>query len=260
MIQYNSSGTQQWAQFYNGAGTGDDDLNDMKVDAAGNTYVTGSSDLDSTITDNLNYATIKYSTTGNKDWIKTYNGAANGDDAAFGISLNTNGEIYVTGQSDEGSVNIKKNDATTVIYSSTGTEINHVSFDGPINGTDAGEATYFYNGSVYLCGYGTYTATDQKDFLTIKYDLTVGINETESDLQLNVYPNPARDWFIVHSSQFTENSNAELTVSDITGRKILTTKPISTDCLLPTANWLPGIYFLRVQYGNRFTETKIVVQ
>ena len=31
VIQYNSSGTQQWAQLYNGVGTGDDDLNDLRL-------------------------------------------------------------------------------------------------------------------------------------------------------------------------------------------------------------------------------------
>jgi uncharacterized delta-60 repeat protein len=59
-IRYNSSGTLQWQQRYNGPGNGEDGATSIGLDPDGNVYVTGGSDGGSTSWD---YATIKYSQT-----------------------------------------------------------------------------------------------------------------------------------------------------------------------------------------------------
>lgn len=260
VVKYNSSGMQQWAQTYNGAGTGDDDLKDMGLDGLGNIFVTGQSDIDSSSSDNLDYATIKFSASGNCDWVANYNGGMDDDDISNSIALLSNGDICVTGQSAESFSGVTNKNATSIIYSSSGAALDFATYDGMISGTDEGEAILYHNGSIFVSGYGTYTTAGQKDLLTIKYALTVGIRESQNDLSLLVYPNPSNSGFTVCSSLFTEESSAKLTLTDATGREITSARPTTSNYKLQTSNLNSGVYFLRIQSGSHFSETKIVVQ
>ncbi len=256
VIQYNSSGTQQWAQLYNGVGTGDDDLNDLAVDATGNVYVAGSSDLDSTATDNLDYVTIKYNSAGAKQWAVNYNGVANGDDAAHALAIDATGKVYVTGQANEGSISLKNNNAVTIEYDANGNAVDSVSFNGASDFTDAGDAVLLDNGSVYVSGYGTYSATNQKDFLTIKYDLGLAVNEVGKDASLVIYPNPCSSNSIIHISNTGE---ATLTIYNSMG-EMMNSNNISSSSTISTLNWSAGMYFIHLQYGNSSAVAKLVIQ
>ena len=59
-IKYNSQGTQQWLQRYNGPGNSIDDARNVAIDTSGNVYVSGTS---IGIASARDYATIKYSQT-----------------------------------------------------------------------------------------------------------------------------------------------------------------------------------------------------
>jgi len=125
-LKYNSSGTQQWKARYNGPASGNDTANAAVVDGSGNVYVTGSS-LGSG--SGLDYATIKYNSSGTQQWVARYNGTGNGDDTAVGISVNTmSGNVYVTGTSLGSGTS---SDYATVKYNSSGTQQWATRFDGP---------------------------------------------------------------------------------------------------------------------------------
>src|SRR5215216_5472703 len=74
--------SQEWVARYNGSLNGSDRATAMAVDAAGNVYVTGSSQVGEA---NSDYATIKYDANGNQLWVSTYNGTGNGGDGANAI-------------------------------------------------------------------------------------------------------------------------------------------------------------------------------
>jgi hypothetical protein len=93
---YNSSGQQQWAVRYNGPNNTSDDASSVTADAAGSVYVTGASNSGGT---NLDYLTIKYSSSGSLLWEQRYNGQGNGVDAALSICLDNSGNVSVTGNS-----------------------------------------------------------------------------------------------------------------------------------------------------------------
>lgn len=104
-VSYAPDGQQQWAMRYNGPGNGYDAPRDMAVDAAGNAYVTGTSMGAGTGAD---YATLKYSRTGQLLWAARYDGVSSGDYAnANAIALDPAGNAYVTGVATDAMVTIK---------------------------------------------------------------------------------------------------------------------------------------------------------
>jgi len=99
-IKYNSSGVEQWVARYNCTGNGGDAAYAIALDSSGNVYVTGLSDGSGTYPFNYGYATIKYNSSGVQQWVARYNGPGNGDDYARAITVDSSGNVYVTGLSD----------------------------------------------------------------------------------------------------------------------------------------------------------------
>lgn len=254
-IQYNSTGVQQWLQLYNGGATGDDDLSDMVVDGSGNVYVAGGSDLDSTATDNVDYVTIKYNSAGIKQWSTNYNGAADKSDIAYAVAVDAAGKVYVTGQADEGSPQSGNNDIVTIIYNADGSQAQVLPYAGAASGTDAGSVVLLDNATLYVAGYATYSATAQKDMVTIKYAAPDGI-ETAKVNALNVYPNPCA---VGNSLVVPGDGNAILTVYNYTGARVLEQAVVNTGVI--NISHLPaGIYMAERQSNNQRAIAKFVVQ
>jgi hypothetical protein len=113
-VAYSSAGVPLWAQHYNGpANSGG--ATAIAVDRGGNVFVTGLSH-ESDISNDNDYGTVAYSGAGAPLWTRRYNGSGNGDDGAFGIAVDNNGNVFVTGYSDAGSTNY---DYVTIKYSSS---------------------------------------------------------------------------------------------------------------------------------------------
>jgi len=85
-----------WVRRYNGPGNSEDHAYALSVDSSGNVYVTGWSPGSGT---GLDYATIKYSPSGDTLWVKRYNGPGNGSDYAYALAVDGSGNVYVTGWS-----------------------------------------------------------------------------------------------------------------------------------------------------------------
>ncbi len=95
-IKYNSSGAQQWAStFNNNAENGDDEGADIERRSNGEIITSGYSFNGA----NKDYNTIKYNSSGELQWIKSFNGSSNGDDLALDLALDAAGDIIVCGQS-----------------------------------------------------------------------------------------------------------------------------------------------------------------
>ena len=112
-IKYNTLGFKQWARGYGAISGGKDIANAIALDQNGNAFVTGTSDGTGTGT---NITTIKYSSVGVQQWIKTYDGNSSGNDFGNDIGIDKAGNIYVCGgegAADPRAVLIKYlNDAT----------------------------------------------------------------------------------------------------------------------------------------------------
>jgi len=161
-IKYNSSGQQQWAVRYNGLGNRDDYGLAIAVDNSGNAYVTGTSFGSGT---DYDYATIKYNSAGQEQWVARYDGPGGSSDYARAITVDSSGSVYVTGESSGTGF-----DYATIKYDSAGQAQWVARYNGPGNLDDQAYAVAVDNaGNVYVTGESPGSGTGY-DYATIKYD------------------------------------------------------------------------------------------
>lgn len=167
-IKYSAAFAQVWASQYDGPDSNYDEARSIAVDAAGNVYVTGTSQT--LVLTNYNYSTVKYNSSGVQQWAKNYNGTGDDVDRANIVKLDAAGNVYVTGKSVGAGADAE--DAFTIKYDNAGTTKWTARYNGPSADYDEGkDLAVDATGNVYITGY-TYTAGANNDYMTIKYDST----------------------------------------------------------------------------------------
>src|SRR3989339_834515 len=163
-MKCDSSGKIKWIRTYNGPANEADQANDIEIDSEGNVYVSGSS-----LGSNTSYdiATIKYNNLGQLQWVKRYNGSADGNDLAQGLEIDLSGNVFVVGTSDStGSLY----DYVTIKYNSSGVEQWSARWDDPASSYDyANDIAVDGDGNVYVTGISQGMGTDN-DYTTVKYN------------------------------------------------------------------------------------------
>ena len=112
-IKYNSHGVVEWVTSYECRSEEWSGAWNIALDTSGNVYVTGNSYAFDTCDD---YATVKYSPTGVQQWVQRYNGPCGRTDRAVAISVDRNGNVYVTGFSSGTDISFPNFDYATVKY------------------------------------------------------------------------------------------------------------------------------------------------
>ncbi len=163
-IKINPKGEQMWVSRYNGPGNDNDIPVALLVDKDGNVYVTGSSKGTESQVD---FATIKYNSDGDKVWVARYNGPGNIVDYPTAMAMDGMGNIIVGGYSDYFETH---EDFVVVKYSPNGTQLWMQTYNGPGNGLDKVKAigvdsrdNIFVTGSSMGLG-------SNLDYATLKYD------------------------------------------------------------------------------------------
>jgi len=165
-VKYDASGAEQWENRYNNAPVnGDDRAYALAVDGAGNVYVTGRSEGSGTGGD---YATVKYDTNGNKQWVARYDGPASSGESATALAVDGAGNVYVTGICDF--LNSTTGDYCTIKYNAAGAQQWVRRYNGPANDYDSASALAVDGaGNVYVTGESTGSGT-ARDYATVKYN------------------------------------------------------------------------------------------
>jgi len=140
----------------------------IATDTAGNVYVTGGSDGE-VVDTNYDYATIKYDPAGNEQWTRRYATPGKRFEHAFGVAVDSSGNVYVTGWSGNSLPSI--DDYLTVKYDAAGAEQWARRYNGPASYPydDAFALALDRFGNVFVTGKSA--GTDNSfDYVTVKYD------------------------------------------------------------------------------------------
>lgn len=159
-IKYNSAGIEQWVRIYNGLSNLNDNGVGIKVDNAGNVYITGNIVSSTSLTDII---TIKYDINGVQQWMKVYNGYHN--DVVHAITIDNSGNIYITGESYTSATSY---DYITIKYDPAGNQ----QWFSKYNGGAADIATSIVvdnSNNVFVTGY-SYDPVTLYDYVTVKYN------------------------------------------------------------------------------------------
>ncbi len=174
-VKYSPAGDQIWAQRYDGSFQRGDAGNAVRVDGAGNVYVTGYTTVHNGAYSDKDYITIKYSSAGEQQWMEFYNNAPiNRDDEAIGIGFDASYNIYITGTSFEGNDPLGEDDYLTIKYNPSGIQQWTARYNGPLNERDIATGLVVDGaGNSSVTGYSNGGALE---FATIKYNAN-GVQE-----------------------------------------------------------------------------------
>lgn len=161
-VKYSSFGQEVWVARYNGPVNGTDEALSLDVDGSGNVFVTGQS-LSQT---GLDFATVKYSVSGQQLWASRYNSPENSTDFATVVRVDGSGNVFVTGSSKDHDTEM---DYATLRYNALGQEMWLARLNGNGNADDVPSAMELDAlGNIYVTGSGSGSGTSN-DYLTVKY-------------------------------------------------------------------------------------------
>jgi hypothetical protein len=165
-IKYSNSGVPLWTNRYRGGGSTYGGASSVGLDAVGNVFLTGASTGSGTYGD---FLTLKYSNAGVPLWTNRY--VSSYDDAASSLTLDPNGNVFVTGYFTDGST--LTFNVATVAYSNDGTWLWTDTYNGPANDDDSGNAIATdRSGNVFVTGYSRAT-NGYADIVLLKYSTTL---------------------------------------------------------------------------------------
>jgi putative pyrroloquinoline-quinone binding quinoprotein/beta-propeller repeat-containing protein len=144
--------TEKWNGSYDGPAHAGDTMGAIAVDGFGNVFATGTIAEYSSGYLYGNWATLKYSPSGTRRWVVTYDGPSKNRDNPNDIALDDRGNSYVTGYSlDSG--------CRTAKYDADGSQLWATSYPG-----ECTSIAYDEDGHLYVAG-----RSQQQDLLLIKY-------------------------------------------------------------------------------------------
>ncbi|MBK7254404.1 MAG: SBBP repeat-containing protein [Ignavibacteria bacterium] len=156
--------TQEWVATYPGTGTGYNFPKKSAIDKDGNFIVAGNSDS----THGYDYIVLKYSPSGNLIWKQRYNGTGNSYDYLIGMVLDDSGNVYVTGESDDGAA-LGGINWVTIKYNTNGQMKWKRSLNWIGNKTDEPFGMSIdKERNIYVVGFGI-TSSVYRQMVTIKY-------------------------------------------------------------------------------------------
>ncbi|MCI0448231.1 MAG: SBBP repeat-containing protein [Chlorobi bacterium] len=257
LVKYNSEGILQWVKYVNGGGNSEDKAWGIVVDQSDNVYITGY------VTEanyNIDCYTAKYSSDGALLWSRTYNGNGNNSDKSWGIVVDTDGSVYITGESKSSNINY-----LTVKYDYAGNQIWASTYNGSGNGTDIASAIGIITNpdntkSVVVTGkswgYWNY------DFATVRYNSITGEQTQANRYSMNGITNDvAKDLAVSENNNVYITGYSQLLVESSTEQSYVSTMMLNWGAgseLITNNNNTPQKFELGQNYPNPFNPSTTI--
>lgn len=265
--KYDSAGNSLWRKFYDAGNPVPpyytfDTPNDLLLTQQNDLFIAGSSQ--NTLNGRMDYISLRYNFDGALQWVSRYdNGIYNSNDDAIALTTDRQGNIYVTGQSDSGTLIY---DCVTIKYDANGIQqwkkkfgVNFFNETGQFIRTDS-------TGSIYVAGYAQGSGSD---IFIVKYSPLIGINQVSSEipthyrLQQN-YPNPFNPSTQIKFN-LPQNTFVTIKVFNALGQVVAVLlnneykDAGSYSAMFDGTNFASGIYFYSIEAGTYKDIKKMVL-
>lgn len=167
-VKYNPDGSEAWVKTYSASGMNEDYIVAIDVDNAGNVYSGGCSVGAASGQD---LVVIKYSPSGNEEWVRRQNGNGNGGDALVSLKISSDGSIVAAGYVYNGPE--QSYNTYTIKYDENGNIVWQQEYNGLSSKIDFATAmTTDNNNNIYVTGLTTHIINSRPDsnYATLKYD------------------------------------------------------------------------------------------
>lgn len=211
--------------------------------------------------------TLKYDSTGSLIWFKSFNaGLVGGLNIPSELKFDKYENIYVCGGGDFSTTGF---DGIILKYTSSGLLHWMTRYTGLVpNGRDFANDIIVDSNIIYITGNSKKPSYSYSDALTIKYDQILGINSNNNEMPNGFilyqnYPNPFNNSTIITYSIPFE-SYVKIYVYNILGQVINTLfenrqKAGNYSIIINLDGFSSGIYFYKLEAGDRFSETKKLI-
>ena len=282
LAKYDGLGNVAWANSYGGI------YNDkgyaLATDQNGNVFLTATY-FSSTITvstytltnaGNYDFMVVKHNGSGAVVWAKSEGGFL--DDNAYGIATDIGGNVYVTGHMHSAAIvlgtytlsNAGTGDFYVVQYNAAG-NINWALNAGGFSDDGSSAIATDAAGNIFVAGYYisaampfsaiTLTNTGSNDMFVAKLGSTITDVKSESVFNENtilIYPNPSDGNFQIISR---DQKIDEVEIYDQYGLRIYKSDISQMSKVDITINGqVSGIYFLKINAGNKLISKKIIIK
>jgi uncharacterized delta-60 repeat protein len=259
-IKYNSDGELQWTRPINGGGNQEDKAWGIIVDSYENSYISGY------VTDSVNHEdcyTAKISSTGSIIWSTTYNGGGNSTDKAWGIVVDTDGSVFVTGETTDADSNVNY---ITISYSSNGVQNWTATYNGTGNGDDRATAIGIIMNadstkSIVVTG-KSWGVDNNYDYATVRYAGSVGSQTHLSRYSMNgITSDIAKDLVVAPDNKVLITGFSQLIIDAPVAPSYVSTMMLNwsqSSELTTIRNNSPNKFSLRQNYPNPFNPSTTI--
>lgn len=251
-VKYDSSLNLIWYKRFNELIRSES--NEIVLDNQNNIYICGQ--YGSTNPPLSDYIIIKYYPNGDTSWVRTYNGAGNGNDYALNMEIDLQNNLYVIGTTTE----INQNQIlTTIKLNPNGLLYWQTKDSGGIPYNE--KPITVYNSNIYLTGW------HNQDNFTIKYSQPTGIinNNNKSFIShIITYPNPFNGELRLEII-LNNKSIVSIKIYNILGQLIeiiINEKEIKAgkNKFMWFPNNLPsGVYFIKISKNEAYEIKKVLL-
>ncbi len=245
VIKYSRNGVQRWMKTVDGGAGQEDKAWGIVVDESDNAYITGYITNSDGNTDTY---TARISTSGNIVWSKTYNGNGNENDKAWGIVVDEDKDVYITGETENAVGNVNY---LTIKYDRQGTSEWVKVYNGTGDDEDVATAISLFRNNIVITG-RSFGTENNFDYATVRYKKNNGNQLEVNRYSMNEYTNDLATDVATKGGTVVVTGYSELIMDNAAGSSYISTVSPGWTSDLESISEIPSGYSLHQNFPNPF--------